>query len=207
MRWLCVAWVVLALLVPQSVVAQSEATIRISAPTSGDELQGLVNITGTSAVDGFFASELSFAYASDPTNTWFLIYGMDAPVTEGLLATWDTHLVTDGDYDLRLRVTLQDGSMIETLVTGLRIRNQIPTETPTLYLIFSPEPIDMPMFTLPPPTSQPAPTSTRLPTPSALPPNPMVVTNAEIQTSLERGILATLLSFLIVGILIRLRRN
>ncbi len=152
MRWLWAAWAVLALLVPQSVAAQSEQTIRISAPASGDVLQGLVDITGTSAVDGFLSSELSFAYASDATNTWFLIYRTDQPVTEGLLAAWDTNLVTDGDYDLRLRVSLQDGSLIETLVTGLRIRNQTPTETPTPEPTLTPKPFDTPLPTPLPPT-------------------------------------------------------
>jgi len=206
MRCLCGAWVALLLLSPRSVLSQSEPTIRISAPASGGVLQGQVEITGTSAVDGFFASELSFAFASDTTNTWFLIHGTDSPVTEGLLAVWDTTLVTDGDYDLRLRVTMQDGSLIETFVTGLRIRNQTPTETPTPEPTFTPEPFDTPSATLLPPTPQPAPTSTRLPTPTLLPPNPVAVTSSEIYSSLGRGILLILVSFIIVGILLRLRR-
>ena len=207
MRWLCAAWIVFALLVPQPVSAQSEPTIRIISPASGEVLQGLVDIKGTSAVEGFFTSELSFAYASDATNTWFLIYGTDAAVTEGLLAVWDTNLVTDGDYDLRLRVTMQDGTLVETFVTGLRIRNQTPTETTTPEPTFTPEPLDTPTFTALPPTPQPAPTSTRLPTPTALAPNPVAVTEPEIYSSLGRGILVTLLAFILVGILIRLRRS
>jgi hypothetical protein len=207
MRWLCAAWTVFALLVPQPVSAQSEPTIRIISPASGEVLQGLVDIKGTSAVEGFFTSELSFAYASDATNTWFLIYGTDAPVTEGLLAVWDTNLVTDGDYDLRLRVSMQDGTLMETFVTGLRIRNQTPTETITPEPTFTPEPLDTPTFTALPPTPRPAPTSTRLPTPTALAPNPVAVTNTDIYSSLGRGILVTLLVFILVGILIRLRRS
>jgi hypothetical protein len=206
MRWLCAGWIALTLILPQNAVAQSETTIRITAPASGDVVLGFVNIMGTSAVDGFFASELSFAYASDTTNTWFLIYGTDSPVTEGLLAVWDTTLVTDGDYDLRLRVTMQDGTLIETFVTGLRIRNQTSTETPTPEPTFTPEPFDTPSATLLPPTPQPAPTSTRRPTPTLLPPNPVAVTASEIYSSLGRGILLILVSFIIVGILLRLRR-
>jgi hypothetical protein len=206
MRWLCAGWIALTLILPQHAVAQSETTIRITVPASGDVVLGFVNIMGTSAVDGFFASELSFAYASDTTNTWFLIYGTDSPVTEGLLAVWDTTLVTDGDYDLRLRVTMQDGTLIETFVTDLRIRNQTPTETPTPEPTFTPEPFDTPSATLLPPTPQPAPTSTRRPTPTFLPPNPVAVTPSEIYSSLRRGILLILVSFIIVGILLRLRR-
>jgi len=158
MRWLFAGLLALAWFIPTGASAQAGTTIRITAPASGDVLQGLVNVTGTSAVDGFFASELSFAYASDPTSTWFPIYSTDQPVTEGLLAAWDTNLVTDGDYDLRLRVTLQDGTILETLVTGLRVRNRTPTETATLAPTFSPGPADTPVPSPLPPTPMPAPT-------------------------------------------------
>jgi hypothetical protein len=207
MRWLRAAGILLALLVPCSVEAQSEPTIHISSPASGEALQGMVEITGTSAVEGFLSSELSFAYATDSSGTWFLIYSTDAGVREGLLAVWDTSLITDGDYVLRLRVTLQDGSLLETTVTGLRIRNWMPTETATA------EPTDTPELLPPspsaplPPTPQPAATATHAPTPTPLPPNPVAVTQSDIRNSLGRGILITLLVFLLTGILIRLRRS
>lgn len=208
MRWLLVGILALALFLPQRAAAQSDTNIRITAPASGDALQGLVNIMGTSAADGFLSSELSFAFASDSTSTWFLIYQTDSPVIDGLLAAWDTTLVTDGDYNLRLRVTLQDGSILESLVTGLRIRNQLPTET------FAPTPAPEPTATtgfIPPamplpPTPQPAPTSTRLLTPTPFPPNPATVSEAQIYAFLRRGILTALLVFLVIALLLRIRR-
>jgi hypothetical protein len=207
MRWSFAALLALALFIPTGASAQAGTNIRITAPASGDVLQGLVNITGTSAVDGFFTSELSFAYASDPATTWFLIYSTDQPVVDGLLTAWDTNLITDGDYILRLRVTLQDGSLLETLVTGLCVRNQTPTETPTLAPTSTPE-FDRPPAASPlPPTPMPAPTSTRRPTPTALPSNPAAVTSDEISFFLQRGILVALLTFVVVGIFLRLRRN
>jgi hypothetical protein len=203
MRWLFAGLLALALFIPVGVSAQAGTTIRITAPASGDVLQELVNITGTSAVDGFFASELSFAYASDSTSTWFLIYSTDQPVTEGLLAAWDTNLVTDGDYNLRLRVALQDGSLLETLVTGLRVRNQTPTLAPTSTPEFDLPPAASPLH----PTPMPAPTSTRLPTPTALPSNPASLGESQIYAFLVRAILVTLLIFLVVALLLRVRRN
>ncbi len=216
MRWLLAGFLALALFLPQRPV-QVQTSIRITAPASGDVLQGLVNIMGTSAADGFLSSELAFAYASDiaseagSTSTWFLIYQTDSPVTDGLLAAWDTTLVTDGDYHLRLRVTLEDGSILEALVTGLRIRNQLPTETPALTSTpeqtatseFAPLSIASPL----PPTPQPAPTSTRLPTPTPLPPNPASLTDSQIYAFLIRAILATFLVFIIIAIILRLRRS
>jgi hypothetical protein len=208
MRWLLAGFLALALFLPQNVAAQSQTSIRIAAPASGETLSGLVNITGTSAADGFLASELSFAYASDSTSSWFLIYQTDRPVSDGLLAAWDTTLVTDGDYHLRLRVTLQDGSILESLVTGLRIRNQLPTETPAP--TSTPEPTATPEFIPPstplPPTPQPAPTSTRLPTPTPFPPNPATVTPSELYATLGRGTLIAVLAFLVIALLLRIRR-
>jgi hypothetical protein len=195
----------LLLLLPRGAHAQTEAGLRIAAPASGDVLRGLVNVNGTSAVDGFFASELAFAYASDPTDTWFIISTSDQAVTDGLIGAWDTNAITDGDYNLRLRVTLQDATTLETIVTGLRIRNQTPTETPT------PAPTSTPEFVrasdvTPLPTGQPVPTSTRRPAPTPLPPNPAAVTPSEINLYLTRGLFITFVAFLLVGLLLRLRR-
>lgn len=214
MRWLLAGFLAFALVLLSRPV-QAQTSIRITAPASGDVLQGLVNIMGTSAADGFLSSELAFAYASDAspeagsTSTWFLIYQTDSPVTDGLLAAWDTTLVTDGDYNLRLRVTLEDGSILESLVTGLRIRNQLPTETlaPTV----TSEPTATTEFVPPatplPPTPQIAPTSTHLPTPTPLPANPASLSESQIYAFLLRAILTTLLAFIIIAILLRLRKN
>ena len=128
-------------------------------------------------------------------------------MTEGLLAAWDTNLVTDGDYDLRLRVTLQDGTILETLVTGLRVRNRTPTETATLAPTFTPGPADTPVPSPLPPTPMPAPTATHYPTPTPLPPNPAAVTPTEIYSFLGRGVLVALLTFLVVALFLRLRKN
>lgn len=208
MRWLFFTMLIVVVVVPAPVSAQGPTGIRITAPASGDVLQGRVQIMGTSAADGFLSSELSFAFASDSTSTWFLIYQTDSPVSDGLLAAWDTTLVTDGDYNLRLRVTLQDGSILESLVTGLRIRNRTPTETPAP--TSTPEPTAASEFVPPaaplPPTPQPAPTSTRLPTPTPLPPNPVTVTTSEITASLGQGILIALLAILVIALLLWFRR-
>ena len=207
MRRLLAGLLFLMLSVPIHAAAQAGTGIRIGAPASGDVLRGVVDITGTSAVDGFFGSELSFAYATDTTNTWFLIYSTDQPVTDGLLAAWDTDLVTDGDYVLRLRVTLQDGTNLETLVTGLRVRNQTPTETAAPEATFTPGPADTAAPSPLPPTPLAAPTATRHPTPTPLLPNPASVAPSEIYSFLGRGILLALLTFIVVALFLRLRKN
>src|SRR3990172_7195875 len=76
----------------------------ITAPSPGDVLQGVVLISGTNNVAGFVSAEISFTYAGDTTGTWFQIAMNNQPVLNGTLATWDTTVITDGDYIIRLRV-------------------------------------------------------------------------------------------------------
>ena len=205
MRWWFAVLLILAFSNPGRASAQAETGIRITSPVSGATLRGLVDISGTTAVDGFFSAELSFAYASSLTPTWFLIASINQPLSDGLLAQWDTNLITDGDYDLRLRVTLQDGSVLDSVVNGLRIRNLTPTETITSVPTITPEFYETAAPTSPP-TFTPVPTATRRPTPTPLPPNPAAVTQPEITSSLICGLIIAFLVFVVIGFLLRLRR-
>lgn len=50
----------------------------------------------------------------------------NAPVVEDELGVWDTSLLEDGLYELRLVVILTGGERVEAWVTPLRIENEIP---------------------------------------------------------------------------------
>jgi hypothetical protein len=182
----------------RSVSAQIETSpVVITAPQSGQVLQGSVDITGTSDVPGFQSAEIAFAFASDTSSNWFLIQSSEQPVKNGMLGTWDTTTLTDGIYTLRLRVNLQDGKQIETTVSGLRVRNYTPVETPTLTAT---------------PANQPTPqvptmTSTPYPTPTPLPQNPAALTPINVYTSLRLGALCIGGFFLIFIVLLRLRKK
>lgn len=169
----------------------------IVAPRPGDVLQGVVTIAGSSDVTGFVSAEVSFTYADDPTGTWFLIALNSQPVFNDKLAAWDTTVITDGDYVLRLRIYLTDGSSREALVSGLRVRNYTPVETPT------------PMALAPeaPPLSTITPTATPFPTPTALPRNPAALAPTDVSASILYGGMAAILTFVIVGIYLWLRRK
>jgi hypothetical protein len=185
-------------LLPHPVSAQDETLpIAISAPSQGEALRGVVNVTGTSQVDNFRSAEVAFAYGGDTTGTWFLIQSSDQPVEAGLLATWDTTTMTDGVYLLRLRVYLQDGQWIETTVTGLRVRNYTPAETPTPTATFADQPTPVPATA----------TRTPFPTPTLLPPNPAAVAPRDVYASMGRGALLALVLLAGFGLLIRLRRE
>jgi len=155
---------------------QSAAPVILS-PLPGEVLQGVVSVRGTSRMDEFASAEIAFAYASDTTGTWFRVLTLDQPVEQGLLAVWDTNGVTDGDYTLRLRVWLRDGSFKDFLVEGLRVRNYTPVETPTMAPGIS-------TATAVPPALA---TATLLPTPTDLAPNPAAVQPGDLARSAALG--------------------
>lgn len=102
----------------------------ITRPQDGEVLHGVVTIEGSAAHPAFVAYELSFAYDPNPTDTWFpIIDDFQTPVTDGRLGLWDTTSITDGDYQLRLLVILENDSHLEAYARGLRLRNMSPVET------------------------------------------------------------------------------
>jgi hypothetical protein len=194
------------LLVSQPVRAQEQAQFTISSPLEGEIVQGVAIVTGTVSALGFSSYELSFAYADDPTQTWFVIATSSLPVFEGELGAWDTTTLTDGDYSLRLRTFMLDGTMQEMTVPGLRVRNYtaVPTSTPT--------PTSTPVVQFAAPTAQRiepvlATAIPFLPTPTPLPPNPASLQQASILGALGRGALLVFLLFIGLGLLLRLRRE
>jgi len=187
------------------VSAQGATGLAITSPQSGQVVQGLAVITGSVTALGFSYYELAFAYQNDPTSTWFILQTSSMLVSEGELGSWDTSALTDGDYSLRLRVYLLDGSSEEIVVSGLRVRNYpaVPTETATPTATTYAEIVVPTGFISTPAlaTSTPA----RM-TPTPLPYNPASLRVDSIYSALGRGALLTLFLFLAVGLLIRLRR-
>jgi hypothetical protein len=175
----------------------------ITSPQPGETLRGQVNISGGMNVTNFSSAELAFAYASDPTSTWFTIQTFSSPVFDPGLAVWDTTVLTDGNYALRLRVNQTDGSSQEILVTDLHIRNDAPASTDTPI----PEPVSTLAPSLPTSTVAPVTVSPSYPTPTPLPGNPASLLTSSIYSNFARGTALTLILFFIVGILLRLRRS
>ena len=196
----------LIVLLSHPVQAQEETQLDISSPSEGQIVQGTVVVSGSVTVLGFSSYELAFAYVDDPTQTWFILTTSSLPVFESELGTWDTTTLTDGNYNLRLRVFLLDGTVQKITVTGLRVRNYTPVPTAT----FTPSPTAIVQFA--PPTAQRiapsvATATPSLPTPTPLPPNPASLQDASIAGALGRGAILALLLFLGFGILLRLRRE
>ena len=183
---------------------QDTPPVAITSPLPDEMIRGQVTITGKVDVPSFVSAQLDFAYASDPTNTWFNIQTFSQPLPDSTLATWDTTSITDGDYILRLRVNFEDGSSQEATVP-IKIGNDV-VPTPTLEPTPTPEPdtalIPTPFLLAPSPT----PTKVPRPTPTSLPPNPVSLEQNQIYTSLGRGALVILGLFALAGIIVRVRR-
>jgi len=179
----------------------AENLVNISSPSPGEALQGVISITGNTSLEGFQSYEVEFAYAGDPTGTWFPILTSLVAASDGLLAQWDTSTITDGYYDLRLTVRGSGNEAQSFIVSGVRVRNYTPIETQTP----GPQTILEEAAT---PTTRPTQVSTAsdgAAQPSPLPTNPAQVTAAELGRSLAAGALGVLAAFLVGGLYIVIR--
>ena len=184
--------------------AQDVPPLAITSPAPDEVLRGQVTITGKMDFPGFLSAGLDFAYASDPTGTWFNIQTFLQPLTDSTLAVWDTTSITDGDYVLRLQVSFEDGSVQEVTVP-VRVGNDLqPTPTPEPTATPEPDAVLIPTpFLL---AASPTPTDLPRPTPTALPTNPASLGRNQIYTSLGRGALVILGLFALAGLIVRVRR-
>jgi len=196
---------VVTLLLFSVAAAQTQGTVTIGAPAPGDVLRGVVHVQGSADAEGFSSADLAFAYESDDTNAWFLIGEIDQPISNAELGTWDTTVISDGDYVLRLRVSSQAGTQFETMVT-VQVRNYTapvlaaPSATPTEALVLG---VPTPMVVVASPTS--ARVTRAAPTP--LPANPAALSADAIYAGFGRGALLVTALVLMVGIAILRRRG
>ena len=196
------------------VFALQQGAPAISAPVAGQTLSGQVSVVGTADAPNFAAAELAFAYAADPTGTWFPLARLTQPVQESTLAAWDTTQISDGEYSLRLRVYSQDGTFQDFTVTGLQVQNSAPPATSTSAPTAQPGEV-VPTVTEPPLVVESAPEATVTPvsvspsgpTPEPLPANPAALRVDQINFYLIRGALLAFALFVILGLFLRLRRN
>lgn len=186
-----------------------DSPVAITSPKTGESLRGLIEIRGRMDSQNFSSAELSFTFdaaASDPAAGWFTIQTFSQPMANPALAEWDTTAVTDGDYTLRLRVSLQDGSFQDALITGLKIHNDEPppivTAPPTL-ADFNFQPLDNS-----PSPNELTPTPVVIyPTSTLLPSNPASLSASSIFTIFWQSALVVLILFAFFSLILRLRKN
>jgi len=120
-------------IVPAAAQAPDDVIVVIAYPAASQQLFGLVNIVGSAGHPTAFNSyTLEYNDLGDPGAPWLLVQPrVQQQVRDDVLGTWNTNVVPDGTYQIRLRVFLDDGQVGETIVSDLKVVNSQPTPVPT----------------------------------------------------------------------------
>lgn len=93
--------------------------VNISAPASGQEVRGTIDIRGTVNIPDFGFYKYEMAPAG--TETWATIAAGRDVVVDGSLGQWDTSTLAPGDYDLRLVVSDNQGRALPACQVRVRV--------------------------------------------------------------------------------------
>ena len=121
---------------PTSVPPPSATPLPISivilSPVPGNVVSGNVQVLGAATHPQFLQYQVEYGPDPNPSNLWYPAADIvQSPVVNGLLGIWNTNVVNDGRYQVRLRVTLRDGTTLSTVVGNITVQNQEPTPVPT----------------------------------------------------------------------------
>jgi hypothetical protein len=95
--------------------------VKISSPELFAEVSGQVRITGTASGDGFVSYRLQAGQGLNPQEWIQISEDSGTPVTDGLLAEWDTTGLS-GLYTVQL-VVIRADQIVETAVTQVTVGN------------------------------------------------------------------------------------
>lgn len=132
-----------------------EPVAAITSPADGQQLSGIVEITGSANHPEFDRYELAYGPDPNPNDAWQPFSSNPQPVLNDVLGRWDTTKVADGGYMLRLRVVRKDSNYQEAFIRGLHVANQQAQASPTPS---GPEPTFPPEATLNADANAPVPT-------------------------------------------------
>ncbi|MBL8163235.1 MAG: PKD domain-containing protein [Anaerolineae bacterium] len=118
--------------VPFPTLTPTPISIVILSPIPGNVVASNVQILGAAIHPQFLQYQVEYGPDPNPSNLWFAATSIvQTPVLNGLLGIWNTTTTPDGIYQLRLRVTLSDGTSLATVVNNIRVQNQQPTPIPS----------------------------------------------------------------------------
>lgn len=116
-----------------------QGQVFVLTPQSNAEVSGLVPVRGRAHSDDFIRYTVDFGRGVGPT-TWTRIQTSTASTLDGTLATWDTRLLGDGTYTLR--VTLEDKKLgprqYQAVVRVVNQRTAPGTDRAPIIIITSP---------------------------------------------------------------------
>ena len=103
-------WVLFLTFIGRAPMAQPQG--QITSPRDRASVRGSVSIEGNANHPQFQKYEIHFAPEPNPNDQWAPVgrSPFDVPVVQGRLALWDTTIIPDGLYSLRLRVVRVDGN-------------------------------------------------------------------------------------------------
>jgi hypothetical protein len=126
---------------------QGQAIAQITSPAEGQTLTGLVAVSGSADHPEFARWELAYGPDPNPNDAWQPFAGGDKPILNGTIGTWNTGIIADGRYALRLRVIRKDSNYDEAFARGLQVSNSAPVGTPTSIPPAATFPAEQPTFT------------------------------------------------------------
>jgi hypothetical protein len=208
------AWILLVPMAYQTSLAQPQG--QITSPLDRSTVRGLVPIEGSATHPEFQKYEMHYGPEPNPGDQWTPIGGspFTVPVVQGRLGLWDTTIISDGIYSLRLRLVRLDGNYAEYYVRGIQVANTRPTETPTAEPTETPSgptetPAPTPTVVIGVPTvasPTPKPTSTPLPTvPPTDTPEPLDLPFQSVSDAACWGAQITLAGFVGIGLFFLLK--
>ncbi len=137
MKWktgLIVVAALLLLAIPVALTVGAAPENGITSPASGDAVKGEVTIEGTATDPNFWKYELHYGPDPNPDGAWSDLLApkgyVDSQVVEGELGKWDTTMVEDGVYILKLRIVRNTGQYDDLLVEGVKVANTGDVEPP-----------------------------------------------------------------------------
>lgn len=160
--------------------SKSQATTSpvISYPEEGEVVEGIVEIRGNVPGEDFASAKLSYAYAGENAVDWFLIADINAPVEDKVLGVWDTTTITDGTYQIRLRIREASGEKKDVIVTGIQVANYSRSDPA----------VDEGVMTATEATSTQIALESFEPGPTSLPANPATITTTDLRHSALTGL-------------------
>ncbi len=164
-------------------------TASIDSPSTGQAVQGSIVIHGNTSVGGFQSEEIDFISTGDRNNTWLLVQESTLPSQDGILAGWVTNTITSGVDNLRHLFYKFDGSRLQVMAIGLRVRDHsrivISTANPAvLDVTLGSETL---IYTSSDQGTFPPVETSLLSTPTPLPVNPGEVTASQVVASFSFG--------------------
>jgi len=158
--------------------------IIVNNPQSGQSVQGVVEITGSVVSDTFSSAEVYYSYGNSENETWFLISQMNQKVENAVIARWDTTTISDGEYQIKVKLIKVDNSIEELIVKPVYVNN------------YTPQPTTAPVSTsIPIETNESATTSSGETYATPFPPNPAAASLASVRRSIVAGLILVVLTF------------